>query len=326
MTIRARLYDARGDDRDVDLGELDLAKVDDRRLVWIDVDDRTDDTLGRVQDALQLEPAILQQLRPDRRRPRVVRAPERVAVTLVAVEPAEQSDPDEKRLIQKPIDLVAGRNLVLTIHDGPVLAINAVAEQFRGEQQVGELDAGALVTALVDEMLTRYLSEVEDIEREIDRLDTLALQSDRDDSAFLRGVVILRRRIALLRRSLTPNRNALGPLVRPDFQVHADILEPWPGIVDRLERAIDAVENARESLVGSFDIYLGVSAHRSNDVMKLLTLVSAILLPAVVLAGIMGMNFRLEFFDNPGNFLIVVGAMAAFALLILLAARWRRWI
>jgi magnesium transporter len=326
MTVRARLYDARGEDREVDLAEFDLSKIDDRRLLWIDVDDRSAESLAILEKALQLESPILLQLGPERRRPRLVRTPERVAVTIVAVEPSDTGEGAEKQLTQKPIDVVAGRNHVVTVHDGPVLAIDDLDEALHGEQQIGRLDAGALLTALVDQVIGRYLGEVEDIEREIDRLDTLALKSSGDDGEFLTEVVVLRRRIALLRRSLTPHRNALGPLVRPDFQLHADILEPWPGILDRLERAIDAVENVRENLVGSFDIYLGQSAQRTNDVMKVLTLLSAILLPSVVLAGVMGMNFKLEFFDNAGNFVLVVGAMIAFAVVLLVAARWRRWL
>ena len=60
--------------------------------------------------------------------------------------------------------------------------------------------------------------------------------------------------------------------------------------------------------------------------MKALTLVSAVVLPGVVLAGIMGMNFHLAFFDEPSNFFVVLGAMVAASVVILLVARWRAWI
>jgi Mg2+ and Co2+ transporter CorA len=138
--------------------------------------------------------------------------------------------------------------------------------------------------------------------------------------------VAIRRQIAVVRRALTPNREALGPLVRPDFEVHEDVVRAWPGTLERLERAIDAIEKSRELLVGSFDIYLGQAAHRSNDVMKILTILSAIVLPGVVLAGVMGMNFQIPFFDEPQNFWLVIGAMVVFATVILVMARWRRWL
>jgi magnesium transporter len=79
-------------------------------------------------------------------------------------------------------------------------------------------------------------------------------------------------------------------------------------------------------LVVSFDIYLGRASPGTHDVMKVLTLVSAIALPGIVLAGVMGMNFKLPFFDDPGNFWLVVGAMVVFAVAILGIARARDWI
>ena len=60
--------------------------------------------------------------------------------------------------------------------------------------------------------------------------------------------------------------------------------------------------------------------------MKALTVLSAILLPSVVLAGIMGMNFALPFFDEPSNFFIIVAAMGGFAIALLGFARWRHWL
>ena len=71
---------------------------------------------------------------------------------------------------------------------------------------------------------------------------------------------------------------------------------------------------------------MATSAQRSNEVMKALTILSAILLPAVVLAGVMGMNFKIGFFDNPGNFWLAVGAMVTLAVVVLGISRWRSWI
>jgi magnesium transporter len=60
--------------------------------------------------------------------------------------------------------------------------------------------------------------------------------------------------------------------------------------------------------------------------MKTLTIISSIALPAIVLAGVMGMNFKLPFFDENANFFVVIGAMVALSVAILGYARWRTWI
>ena len=204
-------------------------------------------------------------------------------------------------------------------------AIDAFREEIDQEDQLGRLSAAPFTAGLIDAVFTAYFQQVESIERDIDALDEMAILARADDR-FLATVLTLRRRIGRLRRALAPNREALLPLERPDFELRSDIGPVWPGIMQRLERAIDGVENARELLVGSFDLYLGRASQRTNDVMKVLTLVSAIALPAVVLAGVMGMNFSPAFFDEPANFYVVVTIMVAFALGILAAARWRHWI
>jgi Mg2+ and Co2+ transporter CorA len=117
-------------------------------------------------------------------------------------------------------------------------------------------------------------------------------------------------------------------IARPDF-----LPEPEPreaaalaAINHRLERATEAVANAREMLIGTFDVHMTRTAQRTNDVMKLLTWVSVTLLPAAVLAGIMGMNFQVSLFNHPSVFWIVVASMILIAATILGAARWRRWL
>ena len=110
------------------------------------------------------------------------------------------------------------------------------------------------------------------------------------------------------------------------MELHEELGRPWPGLIERLERALDSVENLRDLLLGTFDIHMGRAAQDANEVMKLLTLLSAVLLPSVVLAGVMGMNFKLSIFDDPNNFWIVVGAMVTFGVGMVVVARWRRWI
>jgi magnesium transporter len=271
-----------------------------------------------VVEALEV-PSALDALVTESGRARLRRHGDFIQLTVETVEP--DGDVPSRR----EVDLLAGHNVVVTVHDGPVAAIEAFDEQLRGDTIVGELDSGSFVAALVDAVLSSYFTLVEEIEREVDHLDDLALRGH-DSEKFLHEVIRLRRRIAHLRRAAAPHREAFSPLVRPDFTLDERIGAPWPHLLDRLERLIDSVENARDLLVGSFDIYLGGAAQRANDVMKALTVLSAVLLPSVVLAGVMGMNFKLAFFEDINNFWLVIGGMLVFAGGLLGLARFRHWI
>ena len=319
MTIRAIHYDAQGEDREVDLADSKALRIDAKRLLWVDIVGRDPEELRRTAAAVGLEAEGLKRLSRADRRARILRLPERVVLTLGAV------DPEDDEAHRRELDIVIGENHVITVHDDPLVAIDTFRKEVGHEEQLGRLDAASFTAGLIDAVFTVYFRQIERIERDIDALDELAVRASRDDR-FLATVVTLRRRIARLRRALAPNREALLPLERPDFALRTELGEVWPGIVQRLERAIDGLENTRELLVGSFDLYLGRASQRTNDVMKVLTLVSAIALPGIVLAGIMGMNFKLPFFDDANNFFVVVTAMAVFALGIVVFARWRRWI
>jgi magnesium transporter len=211
------------------------------------------------------------------------------------------------------------------VHDGPIAALGRFSDEVHGDSLIGELDAGLFLAAIVDTVLTEYFGRIEQIEREIDRLDELALRGP-DSKIFLVEVLRLRRMVAVLRRTIAPHREAFAPLARTDAALDEVLGSAQPSLLERLERVIDSAENARELLVGSFDIYLGGAAHRTNEVMKVLTILSAVLLPGVVLAGVMGMNFKLGFFDQADNFWLVIGGMVAMAVAILAVARNRHWI
>jgi magnesium transporter len=319
MSVRAQLYVAHGEDREVHLTDDAIRELTDGTLLWIDVDQPQNADLAELASAIPLPESITAALAEGSDRPRLVRSDRAVLITVLAVgSPDAGEDP-------VPVHLVAMRNAVVSVHAGPAPFLDEFARQVRHEARVGLLDAATFLGGLIDTMLAHFDGQVERIEREIDTLDEVALRGD-DPDDFLQAVVRLRRRAADLRRTLAPQRETLGPLSRADFELHDELGKSWPALTERLERTIEGVERARGLLIGSSDIYMGRVAQRENEVVKRLTVVSTVLLPAVVLASALGMNFSLPFFEEPGNFWIVISAMAVLSVLILIAARLRSWI
>jgi magnesium transporter len=329
VTLRATLYDAPGTDQTVELTEGIASKLGKRQLLWVDLEGRDQQLIDRIGKVLDLPEDAVHHLSQQPSTARLLRYEGMVHLRVVALQPAEANSgrsigPGGASIEVAPIDIVGAANLVVTIHDQRVRAFDAFVEEVRGDSHLGELDAAGFIGALVDSVLTIWLEIVEAIERRIDALDELALRGGRPES-FLSEVVALRRRIAEMRRTLAPHRTAFAPLARPDFEV-PELGRPWPGLVERLERTIDATQSARDLLLGSFDVYMARAAHRTNNVMKVLTVLNAVLLPAIVLAGVMGMNFKIAFFEEPGNFWLAVSAMIALATTIIGVSRWRGWI
>jgi magnesium transporter len=251
--------------------------------------------------------------------------PDHIHLVVEAIEHVAESQEVDQEPVRRELDLVAGHNWVVTVHSEPMSVVARIDDLTWGDTHLGALDAAGFLAAIVDEVLAGYLQVAEAIEREIDALDERALRTRPHDDLLAR-IVKLRRRIGMIRRTLTPHRMAFAALARPEMELREELGRPWPGLTDRLDRAIDAIENLRDLLLGTFDIHMGRATQDANEIMKRLTLLSAVLLPAVVLAGVMGMNFKVELFDNPTNFWIVVGTMVVFGASLLGAARWRGWL
>ncbi len=266
--------------------------------------------------------AELDALTSDDGRARLTRTQDTLHVTLEAMETDDAVPP---KIFRREIDLLVAPNIVLSVHDGRVQALRRFRDGLGGETRLGSLTAADLLSALIDEVLVGYFLLVEAVERQIDDLDQRALIGRPGDD-ILAAIVSLRRRVGLVRSVLAPHRDALSTLGLPEIGIAESLGRPWPGLVDRLESAMTAIDGLRTALLGTFDIHIGRVSQRESDAMRTLTLLSAVLLPAVVLAGIMGMNFPLSFFDDTTNFLVVLGAMGIMAIGILAVARSQQWL
>jgi magnesium transporter len=320
---RAILFDAKGQDREVPFAPEAAEDLKDDQLLWVDAERATARAaIESIAGPLGLSGPDIERVTTTTGRARLVRTSQHIHLTLHTLEPGEGRDDDP---VSRELDLIAGRDIVVTIHDGPVAAIDRYVGGLTGDTRLGAASAADLLSSLVDEVINGYFAVIESIERDIDRLDVQALKGA-DDDQLLRAIADVRRRIGSIRRVVAPHRDALAALARSELQVERSLGQPSAGLVDRLERVLDSIDGLRDALLGTFDLHMARAAHSTNAVMKTLTLLSAVLLPAALVAGIMGMNFQLSVFDDPGNFWLVLLAMATLAVVILGFARLRRWI
>jgi len=181
----------------------------------------------------------------------------------------------------------------------------------------------------LDHMLGHYFAAIAKLEEQIDGLDEQVMRAAFPDGDQQLGrIVDLRQSLASLRRSLVLHRELYTTLGDPDLTSLAseDSAKRARALQARLERAVDAVESARRMVAGSFEILMARTSQRTNDTMKLLTLISAALLPSAVIAGVLGMNFKQSFFDLSYLFWLVIALMAALMVTVAVVARWRNWL
>jgi len=320
--VRAVLFDADRTDHEVVLSPTTVKGLDDRQLLWVDIIASSTD--GSVREHLESIPADGTDV--DRFLARSAGPRLELHGDYFALRVAAQGEDD--RAAPVPLDLIAGRNYVVTVHPGPVPFLADFADRMEADTSLGMIDSGSFSAVLLDGLLTGYLRVADELEAAVDALDQEALKpnSTRD---LLGDMVALRHRIAKARQRLASHREVFAAMARPDFEIVAemDSWERFQPLATRCETAMSAIEDSREALVGTFDIYTSRTAQRTNNIVKVLTVVSVLLLPTTVVAGFMGMNIKAPYSnDDPTIFWYVIGAIAVIAITTIALLRLRRWL
>ncbi len=292
-------------------------------MLWVDVAAPTEDEVSTLAGTMSMPSKWLQTGNGDGVA-RVADDGERLLVRVYA----SVGSPAEPSLAE--IVCVVGENWVVTLHDEKVEAVDEFRDYASGGGQVGELDAPAFVATLLDWVVAGYVRAFEHVEAELEDLDAEAMaKPPADAQAAVGQLVTLRRTIGELRRALAPHREIVTALAHPELDALSTPgvpAERFAQLEKRLESAIVSARDAKDSVIGCSSIVIARTEFRTNEIVKVLTLATVMLLPASVLGGIMGMNFKAGFFEVSWLFWVVVAAMIVIAFGVGAIARARRWI
>jgi magnesium transporter len=323
-SVRVRQFDADRHDQSLDLDDALTAQPTDRQLLWIDLAEELDkERAQRLSSAFELDPSTIRALEHPSDLPHLEVHGSYLHVRLAV-------EPDDRQPEETPwLDIVGGGNVVITSHRKPVKFLDDMDDRIQADTTFGLLDASTLIASLLGAAVTSYFTAVDAIEDDVDLLDAKSLRDD-GRHQLLDDLVIVRRRIAKLRRMLTDHRQLFASLAGAELAKLTDNPDSAPAfnaVAERFEAAISAVETSREVLIGSFEVYMTRTAQRTNDVMKVLALATVLLLPGSLVAGLLGMNMMIPLpEDEPLMWWFVVLGVLVFAGVILLIARARRWL
>ncbi len=293
------------------------------KLLWVDIDRSDAERAATVAEAFDLDDATRERLASSSGRARFHDYGRYIHVTTFS--PSEEDDEDEDDLIA--LECVVGKNWVITAHDRPIPVLEEFTERVSGSGDTGVLDGPAFLATLLEWVLNAYSGAFERLEERLEEFDVEAMRG-KGDERDIEKLVAARREVGVLRRALSAHRSALTALTHPELEALGSDAsgERFQSLLTRFEATVQEARDARESTVGSFDVLIARTGHRTNDIMKILTLTSVILLPGAVIAGVMGMNFKLEIFEATWLFYVVLGVILAIAAVTAGVAKLRGWI
>jgi magnesium transporter len=181
---------------------------------------------------------------------------------------------------------------------------------------------------VLDAMVDEYAPVVERVAARLDRLETRLFKDP--TPKLLARLLRLKRVVTGLRKTLVLEREVLARLIRGEFDlVDEREVVYYRNVYDHLVRYTELIESAREMVSDLMETHLAAVSNRLNQVMKVLTMISTIVLPMTLVAGIYGMNFEENVypgFKSPWGFPVALGLMVLLGLASLAYFRWRRWV
>lgn len=288
------------------------------RVNWHDLRDPNDSELDALAERYHLHPLHIEDCRHGNQRAKVEEGADYIFVVLKAVHVPENGD-----LSITELDLFLGADYLISVQEGECPTVRAYLDQLHSSARVTRPDQ--LLYRIADGVVDAYAPALDRFSETIDRIEDTVLENP--SPLTLQWIFDSKRGLIELRRALSNMRDVAGHLQR----LESDLIQRdlWPflrDVYDHLARNMDMVEVQRDLLSGALDVYLSSVANRTNQVMKVLTVLGTVALPAIVISGIYGMNTKgLPWIDAPHGSEIALGLMAAATVVLLIVLRKLRW-
>ena len=314
------LYCADGSDRDLSIGEL-ARPTNENDLLWIDIDCDSPELVANVCRKLQVPQGACSHLSELGSTPLLLHYGKFMLIHAVAAKHI-----GSLKFEGTILGIVAGENMVITVHHKPLDFIHSIRKREHGETKLGLLTAPSFVASLLDWHLDTYFAAASDFEVAVERLEESILDGRQDEST--RQLIVLRRGASRLRRMLAPHRALFSSLTRPDFEPEDDDVTAghFRRLDENFERAMDSIENARELVIGAFELFSNQIALRTNGAMRLLTFATVVIGCQTVIAGVLGMNFKASLFDAATfGFWASIAVMAGVTIFAVWLGKRKNW-
>lgn len=227
------------------------------------------------------------------------------------------------------VDFFLGRDYVITVHDGALKPLTAAFEACRLDERErnGLLGRGATqaLHALIDRLVDYVFPILDKVDRRVHAVEDHLFESDA--RRVIQEIALLRRDIISLRRIIRGQIPVVQQLEACEHAFLPEHMEEYFGdIADHLAKLRDIADENFEIINSFADTADTLASYRINEVMRILTVISVIILPLTLISSVYGMNIVLPFADNPHAFIITAGIMLAIALLMLALFRRRHWL
>lgn len=232
------------------------------------------------------------------------------------------------RLDLGEVAIFLGANYVVTLRPQPLPAIDELFQTAQENQHILDRGADFLAHTILDTLVDLMLPAVEEMDEKLDELMESILEEPQKH--LLSQVLLLKRNTLRLRRSILPQRDMVNRLSRGEFShlIDGEALIFFRDVYDHTVRVEEILDSLRDLADSALSSYLSVVNNRLNEVMRALSVVSAVFLPLTLIASIYGTNLDLSplGLEFEHGFMLMIALMLVIAGFLIAYFRRRGWI
>ncbi len=324
LVVRARLF--RPNERPVDIEEPAWAErcAEPGNLLWVDLEAPSQDDLVRVFHIFNVDPRAAALARSVKRRPIIRAFDDQLLVTLLSFQVDEGQRSPRIRVVE--VDLLIGPQFIISVHRRALPFADELAERTLATPRRARVDCTALLYLFLDTLVAAYGRELDQVERRVEQLQLMLLREP--GRKALDDAILMTRHVQTLRRLVSPHSELLATLLTVD----SPSLQPmsmetnFRDALSQVRSLVAHLDHTRDMVTGGYTLYISNVSFRTNEQLKVLTVLSAILLPTTLITGVFGTNFKLAEYESWQPFYVMLVGMGAIAWSMLLFFRWRRWL
>jgi len=292
-------------------------------LTWVHLDAPDSEAVSRLAERFGWHALDVEDVLSKRQRPKIDEYPE----YLFAVLHFPVFDKAVQRLNAAELDFFLGPDYLVTLPTTQLLPVTRLFERCRDDEELRESlfgkGSGYLLYHVLDDLFDYCFPILDKIGHKLDVFEDELFEGRSED--IVRDISNVKQEIISYRKIIKPERSTLRVLERNVERFLPENLELYfDDIVDAAERIWDLLDNYKEVAEALEDTNESVISHRQNDVLRVLTIFSVLLLPLTLITGILGMND----FPYHGSVWSFYGIIIGMGVIFVLGAaffRYKRW-
>ena len=254
-------------------------------VVWLDLKNPSDDELKELENAYELHPLAIEDCR-EVQRPKIELYDKYFFLVAMHIE-------YDKGVNTKQLSVFVGKNYLISVHKEEIEFLDTIKKTItEGGHKVNKYGPDYLLYKIVDKIVDNYFVVLDVIEDNIEVIESEVVK--KPTKAVLKNVFKTKKDLLLIRKPIWPLREVLHTIQSGTIKTISDkTLLYFRDVYDHMINVIDLIETYRELVTTALETYLSSVNNSLNEIMKVLTVISSLVLFPTLVASIYGMNFRI---------------------------------